>query len=56
MEEKVDQNSEPHYSVHWTDWLEVIMDTFIVILVGRYMWGKLQTYGKKKKIQKLEGI
>ena len=56
MEEKVDQNSEPHCSVHWTDWLEVIMIAFIVILVGRYMWGKLQTYRKKKKIQKLEGI
>ena len=56
MEEKVDQNSEPHCSVHWTDWLEVIMVTFIVMLVGRYMWGKLQAYRKKKKIQKLEGI
>ena len=49
MEEKVDQNSEPHCSVHWTDWLEVIMVTFIVMIVGIYMWGKLQAYRKKKR-------
>ena len=56
LEERVDKDGEPNCSVHWTDWLEVAIVTFIVILVGRFLWDKLQTFRQKKRIQKLEGM
>ena len=56
LEERVDKNGEPDCSVHWTDYLEIAIITFIVILVGRFLWGKLQTFRQKKRIKKLEGM
>ena len=57
MEEKIDRTGgASECGVHWTDILEIFIISFIVIIIGKFLWGKLNIFRHKRRAKQMESM